>query len=261
MQKEFSRSFFISANEGNPESELSLSVLVSEMIEISTAHANMLGVGNPDMASLGAGWVLSRLTLEMNCFPKVDSEYVITTWVEGWNRHYSIRDYCISSPDGFIYGYSRSIWFVLNKETHQNFGLSHLSPPSDMISDRECPIPLQKKHFAILPYGTVLTESRSKELIASTPPDYYTFKYNDIDFYRHVNTVKYIGVLLNQYSLEDFDNNFVRRLELSFLHEGKYGETVVINRHNAEDGTSSFTFTPDGSENAIIFARITLRHR
>lgn len=263
MEQEYSRSFFISANECNPEGELSVTVLVTEIIEIATSHANHLHIGNPDMKEYGAGWVLSRLTIEMDHYPKADRKYRITTWVESWNRHFSLRDFCITDEDGEIYGYARSVWVVLNTETHQNFGTSHLHLPEGIISERECPIALQKKHATILPYGEKTPEG-SKALEATSPADRYTFKYNDIDFYRHVNTVKYVGILLNQYSLEEFDRSFIRRLELSFLHEGKYGETILINRHDEESAegndnkVSSFTFTTESEGQEIIYARIKL---
>mgnify|MGYP002508154710 CR=1 FL=1 len=70
-----------SANESNPEGELAVNILVGNIIEIATAHANMLGIGNPAMAHLGAGWVLSRLTIEMTRYPKCNTSYVLKTWV------------------------------------------------------------------------------------------------------------------------------------------------------------------------------------
>lgn len=55
----FSRSFFLSAGEVNAEGEMSLPLLVSKIIDIATAHANSLGIGNPSMAAMNRGWVLS----------------------------------------------------------------------------------------------------------------------------------------------------------------------------------------------------------
>lgn len=261
MEKEYTRSLFVSANEANPEGELAVTALVAELIEIATAHANALGIGNPVMEHLDAGWVLSRLTIEMTSYPKVNKEVVISTWVEGWNRHFSTRDFCISSPEGEVYGYARSVWLVLNMRTHDNYGLSHLSLPDDIVSDRPCPIEPQKRHQPIRPAGEYdVSTPAQRALPATAPTQKYTFKYNDIDFYRHVNTVRYVAVLINQFSLHEFDRNFIGRFELSFLHEGQYGQTVLINRYD-EDNTASFTLTPEGSENAIIFARLRLAPR
>ena len=101
---EYSQSFFISANESNPEGELAVNILVSNIIEIATAHANSLGIGNPSMEHLGAGWVLSRLTIDMTSYPKCNTQYTLTTWVEAFNRHFSTRCFSVKDESGKILG-------------------------------------------------------------------------------------------------------------------------------------------------------------
>lgn len=255
------QTFFNSANESNPEGELAVNVLVSNIIEIATAHANALGIGNPSMAHLGAGWVLSRLTLEMTRYPACNTSYTISTWVENWNRHFSTRDFSIEDEEGNVLGYARSVWMVLDMNTHDNFGLSHLSLPEDAITDNECPIAPQAKHVEIMPCDTPADNVPARALKANSPDAEYTFKYNDIDFYRHVNTVRYITILLNQYTLADFDRNYVKRLELSFLHEGSFGDTVSILRHNSSVSDSSYSLVSHRTRQPVIFARLSLSQR
>ena len=257
----YSQKFFNSANESNPEGELAVNILVGNIIEIATAHANMLGNGNPAMAQLGAGWVLSRLTIEMTRYPKCNTSYVLKTWVENWNRHFSTRDFSVEDEAGNILGYARSVWMVLDMTTHDNFGLAHLSLPDESVYGEPCPIAPQAKHTEILPYLTSESNANPKALKANVPDAEYTFKYNDIDFYRHVNTVRYITILLNRYSLEEFDRNFVNRLELSFLHEGSFGDTVSILRHNSSPLDSAFSLVSHKTGRPVIFARLTLAPR
>ena len=258
-----SQTFFNSANESNPEGELAINVLVSNIIEIAKAHANALGIGNPTMAHLDAGWVLSRLTIEMDRYPKTNESYTIHTWVENWNRHFSTRDFCIEDQDGSVIGYARSVWMVLNMKTHENFGLSHLSLPEDAPSAYPCPIAPQGRHTEICPIDTPADKISAKTLIATAPALDYTFKYNDIDFYRHVNTVRYVTILLNQYSLQDFDRNYLNRLELSFLHEGSFGDTVSVLKHVYDDDNQRTDYSLFSQEKQLplIFARLILRKR
>lgn len=252
----FSQTFFNSANESNPEGELALNILVSNIIEIATAHANSLGIGNPSMQHLGAGWVLSRLSVEMTAYPPCNTEYKLFTWVESFNRHFSVRCFRVENMEGRVYGYARSVWMVLDMKKHENFGLSHLSLPEGMIPGIDCPIPQQAKHVEILPFGES-KEGHSHSAIEATHADVsYTFKYNDIDFYRHVNTVRYLTLLLNQFTLQEFDANFVQRLELSFLREGSYGMTVSIRRSD-----SSFSVVDPSTSSPLIYARLLLSPR
>lgn len=257
----YTQKFFNSANESNPEGELAVNVLVSNIIEIATAHANSLGIGNPSMAHLGAGWVLSRLTMEMSGYPRCNSSYTISTWVENWNRHFSTRAFSIEDEQGTVLGYARSIWMVLDMKKHENFGLSHLKLPEGIIPGKECPIAPQSKHTEILPYAGNGEESANPR-VANIPDTRYTFKYNDIDFYRHVNTVRYVTLLLNQYSLDDFDRNRVGRLEMSFLHEGNYGMNVSVRRRlDPRTDTSEFSVVDESGGNPLIFAKISLQSR
>ncbi|MDE6022218.1 MAG: hypothetical protein K2G13_01825, partial [Muribaculaceae bacterium] len=156
---------------------------------------------------------LSRLPLELNRYPHDHTTYPITTWVEDWNRHFSRRAFSISDAEGNIIGYARSIWMVLNTSDRSNAGLAGLNFNPEWISIIECPIPMQEKHVRIEPDENCPV---------------YRFKYCDIDFYRHVNTVRYIDLLLNQFDMQQYDANIVNRLELSFLHEASYSMEIKI---------------------------------
>lgn len=213
MENIFEERFFLSAGEVNAEGEMSIPLLTSRIIDVATAHANSLGIGNPSMQSLGCGWVLSRLAIEMTRYPKVNETYSISTWVEGWNRHFSTRNFAIRDAAGNALGYASSVWMVLNYVTRENAGLSHLHLAPDMICGEKVPIAKPRRHAVTAP---------------TEPPREYTFKYCDLDFYRHVNTVRYVQLLINSFSLEEMDNNMVRRLDLAFMREGRYGETVKV---------------------------------
>lgn len=243
MEKEMTREYFVSAGEANPEGELSISVLTNKIIEIATAHANSLHIGNPDMTDICGGWVLGRLTIEMNKWPGINSDYSITTWIEGWNRHFSYRCFEINDSKGNTLGFARTVWMIINLKTHENLGLAHFSIPDNLISDRKCPIPLQKKH-ALSPQADVIP---------------HTFTYTDIDFYRHVNTVRWIETLLNRFPLSHFDNNRLSRMEISFMREGRYGDNVLIHQLKRADGVYEFAISRE--ETPLVHSRFTFSSR
>lgn len=247
-QSIYRETMFLSAGEVNAEAELSLPLLTAKIIDVATAHANSLGIGNPDMQGLGAGWVLSRLTIEMDRYPHVNETYSLATWIESWNRHFSVRCFRVEDSDGNPLGYARSIWMVMDTRTHENAGLSHLRlDPAMIVPSTPCPIERQARHMHI---GSKDSDRR------------YTFGYCDIDFYRHVNTVRYVVMLLNGYTLEEMDARYVRRLELSFLHEGRYGSTVDIRRRDIPgSGRSEYLIYDPGMQREVLYARIDLTDR
>ncbi|MDE6230249.1 MAG: hypothetical protein K2M37_01345 [Muribaculaceae bacterium] len=251
------RRFFVSAGDTDAEGRLALPRLTSAIIDIATAHANSLGIGNPAMQQRDCGWVLSRLAIEMTDYPRVNSEYTLSTWIETWNRHFSERCFRIDDSAGSSLGYARSIWMVLSTETRESVGLDRLTLPEGMIAPCECPIPRQGKHNPVvrevpeggLPRGAVL---------ASADVVTHKFGYADLDFYRHVNTVRYIDLLLNQYSLEEFDNSAVERIELSFMKEIRFGETIELLRSD-EGMTSYFSFISPGADQPMLLSKIRRR--
>lgn len=229
--KEYREDFYLWAGECNAEQEMSFPLLVTRLIDIATNHANHLHIGNADMTDINGGWVLSRLSIEMSRYPKVEDNYSITTWIESWNRHFSVRCFCIRDNEENVIGYARSVWMIIDITRHANLGLHHFNLPEVLISDRECPIATQKRK--------VMTENEN--FLSSRT---YRFKYCDLDYYRHVNTVRYVVLLLNQFPLERFDSDIVSRFELSFLQEAKYGMEVAVT-------TDSTNLTEKGGEALI----------
>lgn len=247
----FSQTFFLSAGETNAEQEISLPLLTSKIIDIATAHANSLGIGNPSMEALGCGWVLSRIAIEMERYPRVNETYTLTTWIESWNRHFSVRDFRISDAHGNALGHACSVWMVLNTRTRENAGLSHLSLAPEMISGETCPIAKPARHAQVLHYGS-LEEPQRGSLRATAPDFIYTFQYSDLDYYRHVNTVRYVSMLLNRFSLAEMDETQVSRLEMAFMHESRYGESVCLTR--ADDGLQTSFWLADAAAGTGLFS-------
>ncbi|MDE5975662.1 MAG: hypothetical protein K2G69_03845, partial [Muribaculaceae bacterium] len=74
--------------------------------------------------------------------------------------------------------------------------------------------------------------------------------------------VRYVTLLLNRFSLEEFDNTFVKRLELSFMHEAKYGmETQLLRSDNESGLLSSFLLRKDSDHSPLFFGRILRQPR
>lgn len=199
-------------SESNAQQQLPLTLLVSQIIDIATDHANLLGIGFLNLEPKGLGWVLSRLSVEMKRWPRTGEEYTLTTWIESYNAHFSERCFSVVSASGEVLGYARTIWVIIDLANHQSMGTAHTVMPPEMLPAFDCPIPKFAKRRTFIPE----TETE------------YTFRYTDVDFYRHVNTVKYIALLLNQFTLEDFDSSSVSRFDIAFAHEARYGEIVKI---------------------------------
>ena len=205
--------FYLSAGECGPERRLPITLLTGQIIECATHHSNDCGAGYNDLIAHGQAWILSRLAIEMSDYPLINETYSITTWVESTNRRFSERNFEIRNCRHEIIGYARTIWMAIDIERRCVADISRLTTLTDIILDRPCPIARPSRHQPV--------EHPTKANI-------YTFRYCDMDFNRHVNTVRYIEVIMDQWSLEFHDAHAVRRLDISFLHEAYCDDTARV---------------------------------
>lgn len=261
MAKEYTYRGLVTPGEANAEGELALPVLVTKIIDVATDHAQALHIGNPDMADIGCGWVLSRFTIEVLRYPTNYENYTLTTWIESMNRRFSTRDFEIRGADGSPIGWCRSIWMAMNYKTRESHDLRVLNLDEEDIKGTPVPIPPQAKHRLILPVGT---PEEAGKLIATHPIVTHRYGYSDVDFYRHVNTVRHVALLLDQFPLEEHDANRVTRFEIAFLHETP-PDTVVDIMRAAEPQSpevTSFSLVPPGDPaSPLLYARVRLSPR
>ncbi len=218
--KEYSHDFFLTAGECNAHRQMPLTLLTQRVIEVATEHANILGVGYADLIKDNQAWVLSRLTIEMKSYPEVNQNYRFTTWIENYNRHFSERNFEICGNDGSIIGYVRTIWVAIDITTRTAGDLSKMISLVETVSDRPCPIERQ---------------ARMRPITEPATENTYRFRYCDIDFNRHVNSVRYMELLLNQWDLEYHDTHPITRFEISYQHEARYGEEAIVKVSQSEN--------------------------
>lgn len=244
LPSEITNKYFLTAGETDAQGRMPMWVIVSRVIEVATDHANILGVGYATLSELGIGWVLTRLSVEMLKYPTINESYTVTTWIEGYNRLYSDRCFEIRDGEDKVVGNIRSMWVAINMKTRSAADLTALDRSHFVLSDRKCPVSRTGKQH---PLAEEAQESN------------YTFKFCDLDFNRHVNTVQYVRHILNQWDLEKYDHNEIARFDITFHAECKFGEMVRI-RHIDTTETSSMAeiINPEGHQ--AVTAAISWRN-
>lgn len=219
--KEYIKEYFLVASHCNAQQELSLSVLTEQMIDIAVEHANRIDIGYARLLTINALWVLSRVTIQMVRMPRIEEHYRIVTWVENFHRMFSTRDFLIVGEDGKSLGFARTLWVAIDKDNRHPADLTPLVEGRDLESTRPCPVPLRPK---------------LKQFHQGDDIDHYTFRTTDIDFNRHVNTVRYIELVLNRWSLDFYDTHRITLFDINFRHEAHYGERAIIRMQRDTDG-------------------------
>lgn len=210
----YSQTFFLTAGETDARGEMPVTLLVERMIEVATNHANRLGIGFSTLSPMGKAWVLLRVGLKMDRVPGINAYYTISTWIESWNRLSSERCFLFTDYQGNVLGYGRTLWGTIDVQTRTIADLTYLTERVTLCPEKECDVPRVRNHPAL-----------AADSVRIVP---YTFTFTDLDFNRHVNTVRYISHILDCKPLEHYDRYRVLAFEIVFRNESHAGQHVDL---------------------------------
>lgn len=242
LPSELTLHYVLTAGESDAEGRMPLTLLVERLIEAATNHANRLGIGYATLIKRNIGWVLSRVSIEMSRYPAINEEYSVCTWIETYNRRFSERNFELRGGDGAVIGYARSVWVPMDFATRTTADLAAFGSDPFPICDRPCPI-ARAPRIGALSDGAACGS--------------YTFRFCDIDFNRHVNTVRYVELLLNHWPLERYDNATIGRFDVLFHHECHFGDTVELRVDETQNGSATHSICEivrDGGTRAVAAA-------
>lgn len=194
---------------------LSWGTLGNTILRCATLHATEHGFGYRQMIHVHHAWVLSRLVIEMEAMPRSEEHYAITTWVDRLYRQFTDRHFSILRPDGTAYGHATSTWALIDTSTRLPADLTALPDggfTNVLVPDRPSPI---------APMGRIRLKH---PVVAGT----HTAAYTDLDINGHVNSIRYIELLLNQFSAKEISRHTPRRIEIAYCQESYDGDLLTI---------------------------------
>ncbi|MCD7976112.1 MAG: thioesterase [Tannerellaceae bacterium] len=209
------------------------------LLHAASVHADSRGFGYSDMNERHTAWVLSRLAIEMNEFPAMSEEVVLYTWVEDVGRLFTNRCFELTNKEGKNFGYARSVWAAIDMETRRPTPLD-VEGLSGYKMDRPCPV---EKPGKIAP-----VENR-------TEGEIYRVKYSDLDVNGHLNSIKYMEHLLDLFDIELYREKEIRRFEIAYQSEGKYGMDLTLHAEEVSSGKYDMAICHEGK--AICRAAVT----
>lgn len=201
--------------------KLKLPHLTNYILNCAGYHAESLGFGLKNVQESNKSWVISRLAIELNRYPKNDEKIKVRTWVEKVMRTFSIRNFAFVSQDGTeVLGYATSVWAMIDMQSRRPTDLTTIVTP-DMISDEPCPISKVGK----IPN------------IEAEVHDTFTVNYSDVDINQHLNSSKYIEHIIDAFTLYKFSKRDIRRFEIEYINESLFGDKISIYKKEVTPGT------------------------
>lgn len=194
-------------------SRLKSPALIMSALNAAGADAHNKGFDYVDMEQDDNTWVLSRMAIEVQYRPRQYSDYEIETWISGYNRLLSTRNFRIYDEEGRQFATMTSMWAMLNVKTRTAVDLTRTADVHDKYMVQEeppCAAPCRLRGV-----------SGGEEFR-------HTVRYSDIDFNRHMNTIRYVEIIFDHLPIEAIAEDRPFRLDLHFLREAVYGEVLTI---------------------------------
>ena len=201
---------------------LCLGHLGNHLLNAADFHATGRGFGMKHLLGIQRAWVLSRLAIEMEEIPQQLEHFNVETWIEGAMRYFTQRNFAITSDEGKVYGYGRSVWAMIDTETRQMtdiFAIDNGAINDFIVTDKPCPI--EK--------GDRVKMGNDAELVRTL--DIY---YHDIDINGHVNSVKYIEHVIDLWDLPWHKEHPIKRFEIAYVAEAHQGDRLHFYREQTD---------------------------
>lgn len=193
--------------------------------------ADRIGFGIRKLQHGGSTWVLSRMAIEVGRYPDEYESYSVGTWVGEIGRLMTIRNFLVHDGDGRQIAAASTCWAMIDMDTRRPLDLRENIDYSNALIPLPCPIASPARIARI----------------GGEEVDRHRVRYSDIDFNRHTNSMKYIQWMIDTLPLEKITGRPMRRLDINFLHETRYGQSLSIRREE-EGATERFEIrTEDGT--------------
>ena len=177
-------------------------------------------------------WVLSRMAVEFDSRPVQYTDYEVATWISDYGRVLSTRNFTLTdTASGREFGRAVTQWAMIDLQSRSAIDLSWVGDAhADAVVDAAPPTDKPRKIREVNP-----TETADHRVV-----------YSDIDFNRHVNTMRYIEMMLDMLPVGMLTREAPVRLDIHFLKECRFGQTLTVGCEQREH-SALFEISAEGA--------------
>lgn len=206
--------FVVRSYEVNQNGQATLPVIANYFQEAAGKSARDLDFDIEDLLKSGVTWVLYRMHIKIDRFPKRWEKVTVNTWPSSGDGIRAFRDYQLMDEKETILGRATSQWMVLNIKNRRPARIPKkvldmgLEVESHQLSVDKNPLPKMGKPDTT----TALTAGR-----------------HHLDINRHVNNVTYIewmtGFMPDDFSVQ----RICKDIKIQYHKECRLGQKVIVN--------------------------------
>jgi acyl-ACP thioesterase len=216
------------------------------MQEAAETNARRIGFGYDELRARGLAWILSGLLVRLDRYPRFRETVRVETWPVDLVGRRAVRDWRILDASGEEIGAATSAWFCLDLARRRPVSPEEWRDadawlPTVRAMDRDC--------------------DRVPAVAAAEAEVAVPVRWSDLDLNDHLTNTRYQDLILECYEEDWLRTREVVEIELNFLAEGKYPDTL-LSRRQAEAGAENtwlhaLARASDGKE--ICRARVVWR--
>ena len=231
MLKTYTQEFRIASYQTDLTARMKPSAILEIMQEMAGAHAEMLNVGRSRLDPMNLAWVLTRVEVRMERYPRSGEMIQAETFPMPNRRVFFPRYFIFRDSEGKQIGCAGSMWVVLDITTRK------------MANDAEIVASMPDNSDLNAPMGMPATV---EEIAAASQESLRIPVYTDLDVNGHVNNTRYLDWCCNALGIDVMRTHEMRRFAVNYNQEILPGQEVrTVLRH---DGN---TFSFSGFEGDI----------
>lgn len=204
-------SYRVRSYETDPYGRASVRTVLLLLQEAATEHSNVLSVAVRYLIENRLAWVLTRLQLEMEHWPRGGDSITVETWPHAASRLTIERRFRVHASGGTTLGTATTMWVVLDLERRRPIRLPpFIVEALDPVIGDHTPVSLDK-----IPAVEASEHRRAFEV-----------RYADLDMVHHVNNAAYVQWAVETTPEELWQSHLPATVDAHFLAECRLGDVV-----------------------------------
>ncbi len=221
MLTKLEQQYTLRAQDVDIKGEWMPSAIFVRMQEIAEDHAAAVGFGRVHiMETLGFAWVLTRLNLKMNRYPKLCDTITAATWPLKPTKLTFLRHFTFTSADDELLGAASSQWILFDIRDRM---IRRTSAIENYPYDPALAPVMEEPGKIILPDGMESAGTR-------------TVLYSDVDMNAHMNNTKYLNWICESYPASFLTEKRLAGVKINYIAEAYLDQQVELFREDTEAG-------------------------
>ena len=198
-------------SECGSDKKATLAAIINYFQDCTSENSEQLGVGIAYLKEKKRAWILNTWQVEVERYPEMSEEIVVSTWPTGFKGVFGPRDFYMKTKDGERLACAHTLWVYVDTETGRP-----AKPDEEEIAiyGTEEPLPMESVSRKIKLPETAQTVCQ------------FSVRRSQIDTNHHVNNSQYI-----QMATEALPQHFrVTKLRVEYKKAAVYGDVIQLKR-------------------------------